>query len=341
MSERQMTFRALDIGDGTDGRWASHTRARWPKAEGWLSEEGRTPEGAQRARALFETHMPELVPVLDRLAVQLDRPGGDTFLTLALMRPFFSGCTQIGGNGTLLRNYDFSPDECEGTIVSSHFLRPVIGMQDAGWGLLDGMNDAGLAVSLTFGGRFVHGPGFAVLIVLRYLLETCATVDEAVARLATIPVAIPQNVTLVDSEQVVTVHVGPDIPLTVTPDSCAANHQQAPVPEEQERFSRTQERLRAVRASGADDVEAMLRPPLYQYAYDEGLGTVYTAAYRPAEGRVTYIWPGERWEQSFEDFTPGSRTVTIGGRAVPLPGPAGAPLADRPHGVSPSFQSSV
>ncbi|MFI0537240.1 hypothetical protein ACH3XX_45485 [Streptomyces scabiei] len=94
-----------------------------------MTEESRTLEGADRARKLFEAHMPELVPVLDRLAGQLDRPEGETFLTLAALRPFFSGCTQIGGSGTLLRNYDFSPDECEGTIVSSHFLRPVIGMQ--------------------------------------------------------------------------------------------------------------------------------------------------------------------------------------------------------------------
>jgi hypothetical protein len=59
-------------------------------------------------------------------------------------------------------------------------------------------------------------------------------------------------------------------------------------------------------------VAAMLEPPLYQSAYDEGLGTVYTAHYRPSEGRVTYYWPGKSWEQSFDGFAPGSRTVTIG-----------------------------
>ncbi|MCX5264868.1 C45 family autoproteolytic acyltransferase/hydolase [Streptomyces sp. NBC_00199] len=311
MSQQQKTFRAIEIGDGSDGRWATHTQVLWPLAEGWMTEESRTVEGADRARRLFEAHMPELVPVLDRLAGQLDRPEGDTFLTLAALRPFFSGCTQIGGGGTLLRNYDFSPDECEGTIVSSHFLRPVIGMQDAAWGLLDGMNDAGLAVSLTFGGRFVHGPGFAILIVLRYLLETCNTVDEAVGKLRSIPISIPQNVTLVDPEQARTVFVGPDIPLTEAPDACAANHQHMPVPDEQEQSSRTQERLNAVRTAGTD-VAAMLKPPLYQSAYEERLGTVYTARYRPSEGRVTYHWPDESWEQSFGDFTPGSRTVTIG-----------------------------
>ncbi|KAB2976704.1 acyl-coenzyme A--6-aminopenicillanic acid acyl-transferase [Streptomyces sp. SS1-1] len=311
MSPRRKTFRALEIGDGSDGRWAAHAQPLWPLAERWLAEEGRTAEGADRARRLFEEHMPELVPVLERLAAQLDRPEATTFLTLAAIRPFFSGCTQIGAGGTLLRNYDFDPDDCEGTIVSSHFLRPVIGMQDAAWGLLDGMNDAGLAVSLTFGGRFVHGPGFAIPIVLRHLLETCTTVDEAIGRLRSIPIAIPQNVTLVDAEQARTVYVGPDIPLTEAPDACAANHQHLPVPDDQERFSRTQERLAAVRATGPD-VAAMLKSPLYQLAYEEGLGTVYTAHYRPTEGQVTYHWPDASWTQSYDTFTPGTRSMTLG-----------------------------
>ncbi|MFC1403857.1 MULTISPECIES: C45 family autoproteolytic acyltransferase/hydolase [Streptacidiphilus] len=313
---QQKTFRAIEVGDGGDGRWAAHVQPQWPLAEGWLTDEGRTAEGAVRARAMFETHMPELVPVLDRLVGQLDRPHGEAFLTLTALRPFFAGCTQIGGSGRLLRNYDFKPDDCEGTIVSSHFLRPVIGMQDAGWGLLDGMNDAGLAVSLTFGGRFVHGPGFAILLVLRYLLETCDTVDQALAKLATVPVSLAQNVTLVDPERAVTVYVGPDLPMTPAPDSCATNHQHLPVPDEQEKVTRTQERLSAVRASGAE-VAAMLRPPLYQVDYDQGLGTVYTADYRPSEGRVDYHWPEESWGQSFAAFTPGSRTVLLG-----APGPA-------------------
>jgi predicted choloylglycine hydrolase len=253
--------------------------------------------------------MPELVGVRERLAAELDRPDGDSFLTFANMRTSFAGCTQIGGAGRLLRNDDFAPGRCEGTIVRSRFLRPVIGTQEGGWGLLDGMNDAGLAISLTFGGRSARGPGFAVPLVLRYLLETCATVAEAVARLRTIPLSTAQNLTLADRGRAVTVYAGPDIPLTGAPDACAANHQLAPVPEGQERF--TGERLARVRATGAD-VAAMLRPPLYMTAYDEGLGTLYTADYRPAEGRVVHHWPGERWEQSFDRFTPGSRTVVLG-----------------------------
>ncbi|MCQ4212431.1 C45 family autoproteolytic acyltransferase/hydolase [Streptomyces longispororuber] len=311
MTTLRKTFRALDIGDGSDGRWAEQVGPLWPQALSWLTEEGRTPEGAERARKLFATHLPELLPTLDRLAGQADRPGAGTLLTLAAIRPFFAGCTQLGVPGTLVRNYDFEPDAVEGAIVRSHFLRPVIGTQDGGWGLLDGMNDAGLAVSLTFGGRPVHGPGFAVVIVLRYLLETCDTVDEAVARLAGIPVNIPQNVTLVDRERAVTVHVGPDIELTVAPDACAANHQHLPVTEEQERATRTGLRLATIRAAGPD-VTALLRPPLHKNTYDDGLGTVYTAHYEPGVGRVTYHWPGaESWSQSFGAFAEGTRTVQL------------------------------
>lgn len=311
MRQQQMTFQAIEVGDGGDGRWAAYARTLWEEMEGLLTEEGRTAQGADRVRTLFRTHMPELVPVLDRLAGRLDRPGADVLLTHAALRPFSQSCTQIGRDGTLLRNYDLLPEQCEGTIVSSCFLRPVIGMQDVLWGLLDGMNDAGLAVSLTWGGRSAHGRGFAILIVVRYLLETCDTVDEALGRLRSLPVAVPQNLTLVDPAKALTVFVGPDIAPTVAPDACAANHQHLPVTDEQERALRTQERLRAIRAAGTD-VAAMLRPPLYRSFDEEGVRTLYTAHYRPAEGRVTYYWPGESWEQSFGGFTPGSRTVTWG-----------------------------
>ncbi|WP_234425478.1 hypothetical protein [Streptomyces kebangsaanensis] len=80
MSQQQKTFRAIEVGDGSDGRWAAHAQPLWPLAEEWMTEESRTPEGADLARKLFEAHMPELVPVLDRLARQLDHPEVETFL---------------------------------------------------------------------------------------------------------------------------------------------------------------------------------------------------------------------------------------------------------------------
>ena len=57
--------------------------------------------------------------------------------------------------------------------------------------------------------------------------------------------------------------------------------------------------------------DAFLEPPLHGTAHERGFGTIYTAAYEPAAGRVRYRWPELVWEQSFDRFEPGSRTVTL------------------------------
>ena len=84
-------------------------------------------------------------------------------------------------------------------------------MSDCLWGLLDGMNERGLAVSLTFGGRRVLGDGFGIPIVVRYLLETCDRVAEVRATLARLPYSLSHNLTVVDREgDVLTAYLSPD-----------------------------------------------------------------------------------------------------------------------------------
>ncbi|MFJ9448552.1 C45 family autoproteolytic acyltransferase/hydrolase [Kitasatospora sp. NPDC101235] len=316
---KDVGFTAVDVGAGTDDRWAGLVQDGQPRAATWITPQMRTSDGERAAKNVFAAHMPELVPVLHQLSAGTPEPGAIALLTQVGLRPWFAACTQAAVDGVLLRNYDYDPARCDRKVVRSDFLRPVIGTGEVQWGLLDGTNDAGLAVSLTFGGRFVHGPGFAAPIVLRYLLETCDSVPQAVAALRRLPIATAQNLTLVDGDQALTVHVGPDMTATVAPEPIAANHQLDPVPRGQEAFTRTHERLAAVRAAtGATGdrvssvLRALLRQPLYQARYAECLGTVYTAVYRPAEGRVTYHWPGEAWEQSFATFEPGVRRVDIG-----------------------------
>lgn len=51
-------------------------------------------------------------------------------------------------------------------------------------------------------------------------------------------------------------------------------------------------------------------PPLYSRHI--GFTTVYAAVYRPAEGRVDYLWPGRCWSQSFGCFDEGSYTHDYG-----------------------------
>jgi len=99
-------------------------------------------------------------------------------------------------------------------------------MLDCLWGLLDGINDAGLAVSLTFGGRPQVGEGFGIPLVIRYVLQTCGTTEEAMRALRRIPVHMSYNVTAMDRDgQRATVYLAPDRPAHVTSLAVATNHQ--------------------------------------------------------------------------------------------------------------------
>ena len=128
--------------------------------------------------------------------------GGDELAArfLSLYRPpgFVVGCSQAAwnrdGDPVLVRNYDYPASRAEGIISSTAWTEGrVIGMSDCLWGLLDGVNEAGLAASLTFGGRRVVGDGFGIPLVVRYLLETCRTVADAREALARLPVHAAQT----------------------------------------------------------------------------------------------------------------------------------------------------
>ena len=166
-------------------RWRQLLDATWSGYRGWYVGHG---AGARPTLAtaadMLDRHMPELVPTWRRL---VDIAAGDEtaarFLTLYDPPRFLPGCAQVAlvdDALALIRNYDYRPDLCERVVYSSAFTRRrVIGSGDCLWGLLDGMNDAGLAVSLTSVTGYPGPPGFGIPLVVRYLLETATTTREA------------------------------------------------------------------------------------------------------------------------------------------------------------------
>ncbi|NBP86500.1 MAG: hypothetical protein EBU54_15470, partial [Mycobacteriaceae bacterium] len=131
-----------------------------------------------------------------------------------------------GAERALIRNYDYHPDLFERVVMSTRFAdRAVIGTSDCLWGLLDGMNSDGLAVSLTFGGAKGSGPGFGIPLVVRYLLEVAGTTAEALAALARIPVSMSYNLTLTDRKRDTrTVYLAPAGAMEVRDVPLATNH---------------------------------------------------------------------------------------------------------------------
>ncbi len=62
----------------------------------------------------------------------------------------------------------------------------------------DGMNEHGLAAGLTFIYPHIRKPGFNAGMMIRFILERCKTVDEAIEALRNIPAASAQTITLAD-----------------------------------------------------------------------------------------------------------------------------------------------
>ena len=314
-------------------RWRASFEAIWPAYRRWYLKDGESARPRlSTCRRMLREHMPELVPTYERL---VELTGRDELAArfLSLYRPpgFVVGCSQAAwtrdGQPVLVRNYDYPPSRAEGIVYSTAWTgRRVIGMSDCLWGLLDGMNDDGLAVSLTFGGRRVVGDGFGIPLVIRYVLETCETVAEARTTLARLPIHAAQNVTLLDrTGEFVTAFLSPDREPEFREVAVATNHQRHDDWPEYARAVRTLERerylvelLRGPKITREQLLQAFLEPPLYSAAFSSGFGTIYTAAYFPAEGRAEYRWPDFTWNQSFDRFAEGERTQTFaeGARAA-------------------------
>lgn len=300
------------VEDRPGPRWRALFDAVWPGYRAWYLRDGDAarPDLATAERKL-RLHMPELVPTWERL-VALTGHDETAARMLTLWNPprFLPGCSQVAlqtPEPALLRNYDYGLELFEQVHSSTRFeRRRVIGTSDCLWGLLDGMNDDGLAISLAFGGRPGDGDGFAAPLVVRYLLEVSSDVEEAVRRLATIPVSMFYNLTMVDAGgSSVTAYVGPGMRPEIHEDPVATNHRgRTPEYPDHARRFRSVERQEVltdvVERDGdvASVADAMLGPEVFSHDYDGAFGTLYTAVYRPLRGEVEYRWHSGSWTRS-------------------------------------------
>jgi len=260
--------------------------------------------------------MPELLVPYERVCALV---GEDDIAPQMLSQfrpaPFAHGCTQavwLGADGpALVRNYDYPLD-----IVSDHFEstrwfgREVISKGQRPWGgCLDGMNADGLVASVTFGGSPDQGLGFSIILIVRYILETCSQASEAVAALCRIPVAQSQNViVLAKTGAYATVFLSPGRAPLVSSTRACANHQDSGATRElsaslASSAARQQAALSALEGPGATLAkltETFLTAPVY--SRHASSPTVYSAVYRPAALTVDYLWPGHVMTQRIGSF---------------------------------------
>jgi predicted choloylglycine hydrolase len=317
MTQMTLTFDAVD--ERSPGpKWQARWQRSWPAYQAWFTARGGD-NGPNRAecRAAMQHHMPELLPVYDRLV--LIAGGSDQaarFLSTWCPPAYLGGCSlaAVAGkkNLRLVRNYDLSPSLNEGFLLRSAWTgRAVMGMVEFLWGLSDGINDAGLVVALAYGGRSETAQGFGITTILRYILETCDSVEAALAVLRRVPSHMAYNLVLADaSGATISVALSPGGGVAVMPKPIATNHQNGVA--DRPAFTRSFERhayLDGLRVKPRKLKRHFLKSPLLQDRYAEGFGTLFTAEYNPKKLSLELTLNGTVWQQSLAKFREGQRHV--------------------------------
>ena len=310
-----LMFRAISE-DRPGPKWARAFAEYWPAYSRWWAREGLAARPTyMECRRQLRRHMPEIADLYDALCELAG--GGDMaarFLSFYCPPRYLAGCSQAVWSGDaplIVRNYDYDSRAFDAVVLHTGWHgRKVMGTSDGLFGLVDGVNDAGLAVSLTFGGRREVGDGFGVPLILRYIMQTCTTAAEATEVLRRVPCHMSYNVTVLDAKRhYATVLLAPDRPAVVTHAAVATNHQERVEWSSHARFTATVERERfllqrlTLHPEPQDRfIGAFLKPPLYSTAFTSGFGTLYTAAYRPRERTLDLFWPDRVWHKRLDDF---------------------------------------
>ncbi len=215
------------------------------------------------------------------------------------LRPPLGGCSAVMGGGVYGRNYDFKPRfygarfaavQIDGSYAS-------IGASELLTGRLDGMNEQGLVIGLHRVRKSPRAPGLSSVLIVRLVLDQCASTAEAVDLLRWIPHAMPYNYSLLDAGGVAAVveAVPGSVAVRTGEWLACTNHFQSPLLRPFNRDVRhSQARLPpleqwARQGLSAEQMFLALNrstSPAFHHGYLRGAGTLHTLVAEPAKKRV-------------------------------------------------------
>ncbi len=252
----------------------------------------------KNAQVALETYAPniweELHGLADGLEIPLERAVAE-FSNGRLRYPA-RGCSAVLTGGLYGRNYDFAIKSYDRILaaVQPQGVNASIGFSDRFTGRDDGMNEHGLCVGLHYVDDKKWQPGLVCILIVRIVLDQCATTREAVALLKRLPHGLSFNYSLIDaSGDAAIVEASPtEVMVREGPRLACTNHFQSPeLAAYNRRNPGSHRRLPPLEAWADTQHKAgalfellnSSNSPVFDHGYAKGTGTLHTFVCTPAE----------------------------------------------------------
>lgn len=249
----------------------------------------------------FAKYSPALWEEIGGLAEGLGIPMERALLSFGNqgLRPPIGACSAVMTAGIYGRNYDFRPRYygARFALVQATGSYASVGSSELLTGRLDGMNEHGLTIGLHLVRVRPRFPGLTAILLVRLVLDQCATTAEAIALLRSLPHAMQYNYSLLDANGVAAVVEAMPGSVAVRTGNWLActNHFQSPLLRPlNRRAAHSQQRLGPLEAwaSQHPSAEALFSAlnrstsPAFHHGYLRGAGTLHTIVAEPSKKRL-------------------------------------------------------
>jgi len=279
----------------------------------------------RNARAALEIYAPniweELHGLADGLAIPLERAVAE--YSNGRLRYPKRGCSAVMTGGLYGRNYDYDVRRYDRILVAvqPNGVNASIGFSDRFTGRVDGMNEHGLCVGLHMVNEATWQPGLVCILIVRIVLDQCATTREAVELLRRLPHGLGFNYSLIDASGAAAVVEASPAAVAVREGRQLActNHFQSPELQAYNRRNPGSHRhLPPLQAwareqpLAAELFAALNRSlsPVFDHRYTSGSGTLHTLVCMPA-GRQVLVGVGGDASPELVDFSSWSRGAAL------------------------------
>ncbi|WP_226035179.1 C45 family autoproteolytic acyltransferase/hydolase [Aquibacillus saliphilus] len=222
-----------------------------------------------------------------------------------------SGCSILSNSEFLIRNYDSHPGGYEGRYL---IYQPTdtgyatIGPSMQITGRIDGMNEKGLAMGYNFINRLGSEDGFVCNMIGRIILETCATVEEAIAVLKEIPHRTSFTYAILDSRGETFVVEASPRSVVARKSTISTNHFEILTEENRYRMDDSIRRQQTIEGKKQNDFDVYQAfrllndtdQDVFSNKYGAFSGTLHTAAYIPKERKAWFAIGGDRMPVIFD-----------------------------------------